>query len=880
MKKTIQHIRTLILLLVMSALPLSICKATIVFEDFTNGDTSGAEIDGSTPIVGTTWVGNNGGAPLEYGLTSGGASEATPYSIYTDGDGRVIYGGFSNNHSNFIALGSGQVLTLSWNGVGFGGNWPNSGGYAGVSLYTGYTGTAGSGSEQEFVGEPSGANQWGVDGATTGNHNTGSTNIPAVATFTYVYDTGAWTFTTSGGGNLSGTAVAHQAFNAVRIANGNGGDIDLNSLVVDISAIATPFFAAVTPANGSLSGSRTNISIEAIDGNPATVNTNTIVMQVDGSTVTPAITKSANVTTIVYGNPGSPLSAGTLHTAFVTMKDSNNNSYTNAWSFTTGYPSLPVTLAGPFTTGGGNDLTIFTAAGESWLYTNYNSSSSRTLYTRYSMEFNNLNGETGSGGGFGGLHFFLGNTEHLLVGNNWGSLNWSYDAAAGGAADLNITNSTLLINFGEWHTIVVRTDYVPNSTADNVTIYFDPDFTQTEGNQNPQNVTHLTTDATFDNVRLRCGNGTASAEWTNIIVGALSTDVGFAAPTAPVFQGYVPGVGAPSAYVDTPISVQIVPGSVGISTNSISMSLDSNPVTPTFSVSGSIIAVNYQPPIHFVTGSGHTVSVSLTDTNGTPYSTSWSFTVDSYPSLPVTIAGPISVTGGGLGTQIFGSTNEWISGNYLSSSTNTLYTRFSMTFDDVNGDNGQGGAFGGLEFYLGGTEHLLTGKYWGATNWSTGAGAPNDNIPPITPIPPALGSWHTLVVKTVYATNANDQVEVWLDPDFTKTEGNQPIWPPLTLSMNNTFDGIYLRCGNGSAFAQFSNIVIAATAPGIGFPAAVPSGMLSVANGAGGEQLSWTSIGTLQAAPSLTGPWSDYSNQANPQLLSATNTTLFFRLRQ
>ena len=253
--------------------------------------------------------------------------------------------------------------------------------------------------------------------------------------------------------------------------------------------------------------------------------------------------------------------------------------------------------------------------------------------------------------------------------------------------------------------------------------------------------------------------------------------------------------------------------------------------------------------------------------------------MDSYPSLPVTIAGPISVTGG-INDQIFGSTNEWIGGNYLSSSTNTLYTRFSMTFDDVNGDDGQGGAFGGLEFYLGGTEHLLTGKYWGATNWSIGAGAPNENIPPFTAIPPNLGSWHTLVVKTVYGTNANDRVEVWLDPDFTKTEGNQPIWPPLTLSMNNTFDGIFLRCGNGSAFAQYSNIVIAATAPGIGFPAAVPAGKLSIENMAGVEQLSWTSIGTLQAAPTVAGPWGDYPNQSNPQTLATTNATLFFRLRQ
>jgi hypothetical protein len=71
----------LILLLAISALPLSICKAATVFLDFTNGDTSGANIIGATPVVGGTWVGSDGGQSLVYGTTSGGGTEATPYSI-------------------------------------------------------------------------------------------------------------------------------------------------------------------------------------------------------------------------------------------------------------------------------------------------------------------------------------------------------------------------------------------------------------------------------------------------------------------------------------------------------------------------------------------------------------------------------------------------------------------------------------------------------------------------------------------------------------------------------------------------------------------------------------------------------------------------------
>lgn len=244
---TIKVSRTLALLLGASVLPLSICQAQTVFQDFATGDISGNAIVGSTPIVGgTVWEGDsgdNGGgagsAPLTYGLTSGGGTEATPYSIYTDGYARTVYGGFTS------ALGAGEELTLSYNLVNFGQNFPNSGGYAGVSLYTGFTsantdGNVNGGSEQEFIGEPFNGNQFGLDGATTGLQDSGNTTVPAIATFTYAYNTGAWTFTTSGGAGLSGTGVANQPFNAVRIANGSGADIDLNDLTVSISAVPEP----------------------------------------------------------------------------------------------------------------------------------------------------------------------------------------------------------------------------------------------------------------------------------------------------------------------------------------------------------------------------------------------------------------------------------------------------------------------------------------------------------------------------------------------------------------------------------------------------------------------------------------------------------------
>jgi hypothetical protein len=300
------------------------------------------------------------------------------------------------------------------------------------------------------------------------------------------------------------------------------------------------------------------------------------------------------------------------------------------------------------------------------------------------------------------------------------------------------------------------------------------------------------------------------------------------------------------------------------------LNLDGNNVAPTFAVATNSITVTYQPPTAFAVGSSHTVTVSLTDSNGTPYSTSWSFTVDLYPTLPVTVAGPIDVSGGGLGITIFGSTNGWISGNYESTSTNTLYTRFSMTFDDLNGETGNGGGFGGLHFYQDLNEHLLTGNNWASTNWSVDGAAGGGGAPDLLPVTPiVLGSWHTMVVKSVYSSNAPTAETIWLDPDFTKSEFTQPQ-APLTVSMNNTFNTIRLRCGNGSAFAEFTNIVIAATATGVGFPP-----LMSLK----GLNLSWTGAGTLQQAPAVTGPWTDSGNQSNPQVIVTTNPAMFYRLR-
>ncbi|MGC9943555.1 MAG: hypothetical protein ABSE48_17140 [Verrucomicrobiota bacterium] len=695
-----------------------------------------------------------------------------------------------------------------------------------------------------------------------------SLNSPTTYTFT---DN---TFGASFSGVITGSIAQVAFIRGNGNPPGNGQDIQFDELLITSSGqVAPPGFSQVTPIAGSFSVPITNdISAEIVPGGVA-LNTGSVSLAIDGTNVTPNTTTGVGGVLNVSYQPPVPLSAGTVHAVELAVEDANNNSYTNSWSFTTGFSSLPAVLPGPMVVSNNESgLLIFSAAGDGWLGTNYGPNSIRTVYARFSMAFNNLNGETGSGGGYGGLHFFDGTTPHLIVGNNWPSLNWSFDTSEGLEDDL--TPFTPIV-FNEWHTMVERIDYSPGGNA-TVDIWLDPDFTQTEANQ-PNAPYTLSMDDTFDNILLRTGNGTTSATFSNIVIAATSADAGFVPPTVPQFLGFVPGQNASTTPTNTPISVEVLFGSYGISTNDVTLTLDGNPVTPEFVVGTNSITVNYQSTTPFDADSSHTVMLSVTDSNGAPYSTSWAFTVDPYPSLPITVPGPIDVFSG-QDDILFTSQNEWLGNNYGPNSTNTLYTRFSMTFFDLNGETGGGGGFGGLEFYLGATEQFLVGNNWLSTNWSVSVETESTaDIPPVTPI--VLGSYHTMVIKSVYSPVTNAAVKVWLDPDFTKTEGNQPN-PPLALSITNTFDNIHLRCGNGTAHAQFTNIVLAATAPGVGFPTASPPAVLSIQTISGNAQLSWTSVGTLQVAPAATGPWTDSANQANPQILSTTNSAQFFRLQQ
>ncbi len=179
--------------------------ATVFADDFNDAD--GTVLNGKAADVGGPWSENTG-------VTINGGV------LDTSGAGRTAFADFT------AALGPGEMITVTYDAAESAGSF--STGWAGVSLYVG-------GSEEVFIGNPGSIDNWGLDGGTIGGtQDTGQTAEDLTATFTYAYDTGDWTFALSTGENLAGTGGSGRAFNRVRIANGEGGDLAVDSLQVDI----------------------------------------------------------------------------------------------------------------------------------------------------------------------------------------------------------------------------------------------------------------------------------------------------------------------------------------------------------------------------------------------------------------------------------------------------------------------------------------------------------------------------------------------------------------------------------------------------------------------------------------------------------------------
>lgn len=195
--------------------------SSIVFkEDFS---TSGY-LNGSTPDVGGNWQATGTLQVVDGVLdtnTAGSSTTKTAYAAFTE------------------ALGAGETLTLTFETTTTAGTFTNFG-YAGFSLFTGFSSSSSPGTERVFMGSVASYGLWGIDQTIPGTKTLISPDLNTqvqTAYFTYDYDTGGWSFTVGGRELSSGTGTASLALNAVRIGAGaidsEYADIAITNIYID-----------------------------------------------------------------------------------------------------------------------------------------------------------------------------------------------------------------------------------------------------------------------------------------------------------------------------------------------------------------------------------------------------------------------------------------------------------------------------------------------------------------------------------------------------------------------------------------------------------------------------------------------------------------------
>ncbi len=281
--------------------------ATVFQDDFAAAN--GTALSGRTPTVGSgTWSVTSGGPTIQNGslntYSSGSATMTTALGTYS------------------TTLGAGKILDVTFAtldpspGVFFNAGW------TGISLFSGAT-------EQLYLGNSS--SQWGITGAALSNIAqtvTPSQTVAQTVHFTYVYDTGAWTYQVGAANVLSGTATNNLALSAVRIGAGNSGstyaNINVDSIKIAVGVAGTSQTVTFGTAPSVNVGATGTISATATSGlTPTFTSTTPAVCTVSGSTVTGVTAGTCTVAANQAGN--ATYNAATQVTQNITVAAGKSN---------------------------------------------------------------------------------------------------------------------------------------------------------------------------------------------------------------------------------------------------------------------------------------------------------------------------------------------------------------------------------------------------------------------------------------------------------------------------------------------------------------------------------------------------------------------------
>lgn len=186
------------------------------------------------------------------------------------------------------------------------------------------------------------------------------------------------------------------------------------------------------------------------------------------------------------------------------------------------------TVPGPVeATNGGSGVDLITVDTDLDDWIDSFNAGGRAIYLSFDWVITDNAGETGGGGFFGGLGFYDGGAERLLLGNGWSQLSFSGGTGAQGISDTGVPYEV-----GTPVKIVGRLIAV-NDGASNDTweMWVNPEH----GDENsPQTGSNTFTIDNFTRVTHRAGNGTGAATLSNLVIADSWDDVVPPAPSGPL----------------------------------------------------------------------------------------------------------------------------------------------------------------------------------------------------------------------------------------------------------------------------------------------------------------------------------------------------------
>jgi hypothetical protein len=454
---------------------------------------------------------------------------------------------------------------------------------------------------------------------------------------------------------------------------GRTGNSNENHDVDNITITTIPASIALV---GGITAYADGFAVGLSDSGSSVINTNSITTTLNGSPVTPVVTKTGPNTTATYHGFPTLLTPGTTNIVVVHASDTNNNAINGTRTFVVpNYSVVPGNLAvnGVNTTAPGFRMLPYQAAGEPnrlyWAMEQIAglhgaNNADLTLatdggymdYTTNEINFNITPASAPGGGDAGNFTTNNGYSDALFPGiPGLNGLN--------GSTAENIVGFIRFANAGLYTMGVNSDDGFVVSIGHNPSDRFAQVLGQFDGGRGSSDTTFTfaVTNAGIYPIRLLWENGNGEAgnganlEWFTVttngtkvlvndpsVTNTTGVTVFYSGPALPAWVSHVnPYNGAANVRADTLI-FQLTDGSTTVNGGSISLKVNGSPVTTTVSKVGNVTTVRGADVTHLLPAGTNVATLVWTDSAATTTTNSLAYTVQAFVTLDASISAPLS----------------------------------------------------------------------------------------------------------------------------------------------------------------------------------------------------------------------------------------------